>query len=73
MRRGDVGVRPLLVQVIKRLLAYHNKIITRDSAITKEALMFENNNNIIPNFVTYIGKFNLEPQQLLKLKKKSDK
>ena len=54
MSRGEIGARPLLVDVIKRTLLYHSKIVERDSPITKEALQFENQNNISPNFVNYV-------------------
>ena len=69
MVRGEVGIRPLLVEVIKRVISYHSKIITRNSSITKNALKFESTNNTSPNFLSYVNKFNLNSQQLLQLNK----
>lgn len=69
MSRGEVGARPLLVEIIKRVILYHNKIVTRNSSITMAAIMFEKNNNILPNFVKYINKFNLNLDNLSQLNK----
>ena len=54
MRRGEIGAVPLLVDVIKRTLPYHSKIVKRVSPITKDALQFENKHNISLNFVNYV-------------------
>ena len=59
----------MLVKIIKRVILYHNKIVTRNSLITMAAIMFEKNNNILPNFVKYINKFNLNLDNLSQLNK----
>ena len=65
MARGEIGARPLLVGIIKKVLLYHSKIIERDSDITMAALNFENRNDVFPNFSHYTCKFNLNTQVLL--------
>ena len=69
MSRRKVGASPLLVQVINKVISYHRKISIRDSVITKSALIFEGNNDISPNFLSYVNKFKLNSQQLIKANK----
>ena len=69
MSRCEVGARPLLVQVINKVISYHRKISMRDSIITKSALIFKGNNDISPNFLSYVNKFKLNSQDLIKASK----
>ena len=65
MTRGEIGVRPLLVDTIKRTLRYHSKIINRNSRVTMAALKFESSNDVYPNFLNYADKFNLNTLDLM--------
>ena len=65
MTRGEIGVRPLLVQVIKRLVLYTANIKKRTSSIVNTAFQFESQNNIMPNFCLFIDKFNFDRIDLL--------
>ena len=70
MSRGEVGARPLLVEIIRRMILYHNKILVGNSSITIAAIMFEKKSNLMPNFVRYTDKFNLNLEHLLQLRLK---
>ena len=59
MSRGEVGARPLLVDIIKRIISYIRNIKGRTHTIAYSAYDFETKNNIIPNFYNYICKFDL--------------
>ena len=59
MTRGEVGVRPLLIDVNVKAVNYIQNIVERKEAIVFSALEFERNNQIIPNFFQYISKFDL--------------
>lgn len=74
MARGEIGARPLLVEIIKRSLLYHRKIIERNSDVTMAALKYENSvyalkaensDDVLPNFLNYADRFNLSMQNLL--------
>ena len=65
MTRGEVGTRPLLLDIIKRVISYTKNIKGRDSSIVYEALEFETKNDINPNFCTFINKFQLNSEELL--------
>ena len=60
MTRGEVGVRPLIVQVLKRVIRYKININQRNSSTAKSALQFESRNNTTPNFCSYLEKFNID-------------
>ena len=57
MSRAEVGVRPLLIDIIKRTISYIKNIKTRTDSLVFEAYTFELNNSIIPNFTTFLNKF----------------
>ena len=59
MTRGEVGTRPLLVDVIKRVISYIQNIKGRQDSIAYSAYESETQSDIEPNFQTYIKKFNL--------------
>ncbi len=59
MARGEVGARPLLIDVIKRIVSYIKNIKGRQDTIAHSAYEFETKNDIAPNFNTYVNKFNL--------------
>ena len=50
MTRGEIGARPLLVQVIKRMILYTNNVKKRNYSTVNTALQFEAQNNITPIF-----------------------
>ena len=56
MTRGEVGSRPLLVDIIKKVLMYINSLKARPSAIAKKAISYEYTNDNSPN----IAKFKLD-------------
>ena len=73
MSRGEVGARPLLVEVIKRTISYMQDIQKRAGSIVYKAFEFEANNDITPNFVTFIDKFNLIRNEIIETSKSNIK
>lgn len=69
MARGEVGARPLLVDVIKRVISYISNIKVRKRTIAYSAYDYETKNDTVPNFNTYVTKFNLSNQDLYVLQK----
>ena len=69
MTRGEVGVRPLIVQVIKRVILYTNNIKKRNLSTVNSAFQFEAQNNISPNFCLFLNKFSIDSNNLLMAKK----
>ena len=62
MARGELGVRPLLIQVIQRVIFYISNIKGRNHSVVNNAFQCEQNEEIsISNFV---GKFNLDINDL---------
>ena len=59
MIRGEVGSRPLIVDIIKRVVNYTKDIEDRPTSTVNKALNFEKNDASTPNFFTYITNFNL--------------
>ena len=70
MSRGEVGQRPLLVDVLRRHISYIQDINKRQDCLVFEAFTFERNNNVTPNFSTYANKFNLNLTDVSKDKTK---
>ena len=62
MTRGEVGVRPLLVQVIKRVISYIDNIKKRNSSLVNVAFQCEL--NVEPNTVALLNKFELNANDL---------
>ena len=60
MTRGEVGSRPLLVEIIKKVLMYINSLKARPSAIANKAISFEYTNDNSPNITKFIDKFKLD-------------
>ena len=69
MTRGEIGARPLLVQVIKKVILYTDNVQKPNSSIVSTTLQLEAQNNITPNFCLFIGKFNLDGNNILESKK----
>ena len=69
MSRGEIGQRPLLVNMIKRHILYIQDIQTRKKSLVTKAWEFELSNTFTPNFTTYINKFNLNLHDISNLKK----
>ena len=63
MTRGEVGVRPLLVQIIKRVVLYIGNIKKRNSSLANVAFQCELNNE--PNMVLFLKKFDLNADDLI--------
>ena len=61
MTRGELGVRPLLIDVKIRVITYIKNILERQNATVYSALEFERNNEVEPNFSRYANKFNVIP------------
>ena len=69
MARGEVGARPLLLDIIKKVISYISNIKGRINTIAYSAFEYEINNDIVPNFNSYINKFNLSDQDLYAVSK----
>ena len=63
--RGEVGARPLLIEVIRRTISCMKDIQMRKDSLVYKAWEFESNNNILPNFITFIDKFNLNNNDII--------
>ena len=59
MTRGEVGIRPLLLNVIKRVVGYTNSIKQRPNSTAYTAFIFESRNDVNPNFCTFVEKHDL--------------
>ena len=59
MARGEVGARPLLLDIIKRVIGYTNSITQRPMSTVHDAFTFECENDTNPNFSGYTQKFDL--------------
>ena len=69
MTRGEVGVRPLLVEALKKVILYTNNIKKRESSTVNSALKFESLNNVSPNFCSFTEKFDINVTNLLNCSK----
>ena len=58
MIRGEVGNRPLLIDVIKRVVAYTKNIKERPTSTVSSAYDFESTNDITQIFVISLINFN---------------
>ena len=54
-----MGTRPLLIDVIKRVISYINNVKERHDSLANSAYLFETRNDVGPNFSKYLNKFNL--------------
>ena len=59
MTRGEVGVRPLLLNILKRVIGYTNSIKQRPTSTIYTAFSFESENDVSPNFCNFVEKFHL--------------
>ena len=62
MVRGEVGMRPLLLNVIRSVVAYTENIKNRPTSTVYAAYDYELHNDVNPNFCTFIEKFDLHLQ-----------
>ena len=62
MVRGEVGARPLIVQIIGRVISYINNIKTRNSSLVHAALRYELDTD--SNMATFVNKFGLNLNDL---------
>ena len=69
MTRGEVGARPLLLDIIKKIISYISNIKGRTHTLAYSAYEYEIHNDIVPNFNSYINKFNLSDQDLYAIAK----
>ena len=51
MSRGEQGVRPLLIDIIKWTISFMQDIQKRKASFVFQAWKFESNNDILPNFI----------------------
>lgn len=59
MASGEIGVRPPLLNIIKRVVGYINSIRNRPNSTVNAAYDFESTNGINPNFCSFVDKFDL--------------
>ena len=59
MIRAEVGVRPLLLYIIKRMVGYAKNIKQRPNSTVFSAFSFECKNDVNPNFCKFIETHNL--------------
>ena len=71
MSRGEVGARPLLIDIIKRIISYIKNINERRESIVYSAYEFELKNDSEPNLKKYINNFNLSDGNEILEKKKN--
>ena len=71
MARGEIGARPLLLDIIKRVIGYTISIMKRPNSTVYGAFTYECENDAKPNFSRYIQKFDLDYPSILE-KNKSD-
>lgn len=71
MTRGEVGVRPLLIDVKVRIMNYIKSIEERRQSTVYSALEFERKNEVAPNFYQYLSQFNLPCDQETLIKSKA--
>ena len=71
MTRGEVGVRPLLIDVKVRIMNYIKSIKERRQSTVYSALEFERKNEVAPNFYQYLSQFNLPCDQETLIKSKA--
>ena len=69
MIRGEVGNRPLLIDVIKRVVTYTKNIKERPTSAVYSAYEFESTNDITPNFCNFIDKFDLNCDNIFETSK----
>ena len=54
-----MGTRPLLIDVITRLVSYINNVKEKKDSLANSAYLFETKNDIGPNFSKYLDRFKL--------------
>ena len=59
MTRAEVGVRPLLLSIIRRVVGYVKSIKQRPNSVVFSAFTFESKNDVNPNFCNFIETQNL--------------
>ena len=69
MCRGEVGSRPLLLEILKRSISYRKSVIERESSIVNTALEFETQNDSLPNFCHFVNNFNVNNEDFANVSK----
>ena len=69
MSRGEVGVRPLLIDIIQRTISFMQDIQKRKASLVFQAWKFESNNDILPNFILFLTKFNVNLNDIIEVNK----
>ena len=65
MARGEIGARPLLLNIVKRVIGYTDSIMQRPDATVHTAFVYECNNDTVPNFSNFLQKFDLDFPNIL--------
>ena len=71
MTRGEVGHRPLLLEILKRYVLYKKNVIARKTSIVNTAFEFETSNDVNPNFCDFVENFNLINTELFDVEKRA--
>ena len=69
MSRGEGGVRPLLIDIIKRTISFMQDIQKRKASLVFQAWKFESNNDILQNFILFLTKFNINLNDIIEVNK----
>ena len=69
MSRGELEVRPLLIDIIKMTISFMQDILKRKASLVFQAWKFESNNDILPNFILFLTKFNINLNDIIDVNK----
>ena len=69
MARAEVGARPLLLNIIKRIIGYTKSIVKRPNSTVHTAFTYESENATSPDFSNYLQKINLDFPNILDKRK----
>jgi hypothetical protein len=56
MTRGEVDVRPLILEIMNRVINYTKSVKERKTSTVHSALNFEIHNTLSPNFTMFVSK-----------------
>ena len=66
MSRGELGVRPLLIDITKRTISFMQDIQKCKASLAFQAWKFESN---LPNFILFLTKFNINLNDIIEVNK----
>ena len=69
MSRGELGVRPLLIDIIKKTISFMQDIQKRKASLVFQAWKFESNNDILPNFILFLAILNINLNDIIEVNK----